>query len=643
MRSKLLRCALPLLGLLLTSCQCAAPDAGLPAGSSCDDAQQCAGDLVCDPEASECAAVPCESDADCGRGAICAAGGACASNVAGGPCTLSEDCVAGETCRDESCALPGAAGSPCERADDCAAGLVCPLAGSVCSADVPCAAHDLCGPGAYCDDGTCAPGCGGLGCDQVSCVGGGTTSISGVVQIPAGNLPLPGAVVYVPTAPLAPMAQGASCERCDGELSGVPLVRTETNIKGEFTLPNMPVGQDIPVVVQVGKWRRQITIPAVAGCADSPVADTLTRLPRNRDEGDIPKIALTTGGADALECLLRKLGLDDSEFTLPSGAGRVNLFNGRNGTDRFANSLGGEPFTRARDWWNDLDNLAAYDIVLHSCEGRQDAGNKSTAARQALQDYADLGGRVFLSHWHNIWLEDGPAAFRSVASWDHQSRPPDPVTGYIDTSFDKGRALADWMYEVEGSSTPGELDIAAGRRTLEAVDASLAQRWIHIAPAGQESVQYFSFNTPVGAEETQQCGRVVFSDIHVSSGDNSSSNHPFPAGCTSDALTPQEKALVFMLFDLASCIVPDGELCVPATCAVDECGVRPNGCGGSLECGLCPGEGCTDRCSNPCGNEACLLLPGGAGGQCGPCASSDDCCPGSLCSLATGECVPIGG
>ncbi|MBK7402707.1 MAG: hypothetical protein IPJ34_42385 [Myxococcales bacterium] len=53
--------------------------------------------------------------------------------------------------------------------------------------------------------------------------------------------------------------------------------------QGKFTLKNVPAGSDILLlVIQLGKWRRQVKIPSVKACVDNPHRSlTSPALPRN--------------------------------------------------------------------------------------------------------------------------------------------------------------------------------------------------------------------------------------------------------------------------------------------------------------------------------------------------------------------------
>lgn len=402
-----------------------------------------------------------------------------------------------------------------------------------------------------------APTCVNLECKQVSCPGGGTTRLTGTVFSPAGTLPLYNITVYVPNADLAPIPDGVTCDRC-GALSGSPLVMTTTDTQGRFVLENVPVGEGIPLVIVSGKWRRIVTLPTIEPCVDNALTDAgLTRLPRNKSEGSLPRIAISTGGADALECLVRKLGIDDAEFTTDLGEGRVHLYAGNGGTNKFSAGLGGADFTSSQSFWSSLANLERYDLVILSCEGNQNPNTKPPAAREALKAYTALGGRVFASHWHNVWVQMGPAPWPSTATFDFRS-DLDDITADIDTTFPTGMALATWLTNVVPGSTFGQIAISAAQHTVRAVDPALTTRWIYkdVTANGVPSVQYFSFNTPVEAPPEQQCGKFVLTDIHVSSGDDSAGNKPFPTGCTTTELTPQEKVLAFMLFEITGCLEP---------------------------------------------------------------------------------------
>ena len=434
-----------------------------------------------------------------------------------------------------------------------------------------------CGDGFKCTpDGRCVAEdeCVGLECNIVDCNAQGkvATTISGKVFAPNGTLPLFGVTVYVPNGTVDPFVEGATCARCDDEIPGAPLGTVFTNENGEFRLEGIPSGDNIPLVMTLGKWRRQIVIPRVESCTDTAVPASESRFPKNRTEGDIPKIAVSTGSADALECLIRKIGVDDSEIGTAGEPQRIHLYadpgsGGGQGANKFAD---GRNFADSKTLWGTVDALKAYDIAIFSCEGAQHAETKSQSDMDAVKAYADFGGRVFLSHWHNIWIEgatqdDGPntpqapSVWTSIAQWDDDADDNFQGADTIDTvNNPKGNAFASWMLAVQGSTVRGQVDIIndSGRKTARGVDNSKAERWVFFQDGNSQLPQNFQFTTPNEADLDKRCGKVVFSDMHVSAGRGSSSSSPgtpFPGGCVGD-LTAQEKALAFMFFDISSCV-----------------------------------------------------------------------------------------
>jgi hypothetical protein len=433
-----------------------------------------------------------------------------------------------------------------------------------------------------------ATGCVNLACNQVTCTGGGTTTITGKVYDPAGQNPLYNALVYIPNAPVQPFDDdaGVTCDQCSGTFaSGSPLVAAITDPSGSFTLENVPVDVPLPLVIQVGKWRRVVDLPAATRCTDNPITDVnKTRLPRNSSEGHIPQMAITTGGADPFECLLRKIGLDVSEFTLPSGKGRIHYYKAYAGTN--LDDAGG-PTPLSPSLWSDPAKLRTYDIVLFPCESTPNNNSKidggyaqTDAGYHNVEDYVNSGGRLFATHYSYTWLVNDPPLFSSVANWpinekDRNDRPgADPILlANVDTSFPKGQAFATWLVDVDASAEAGVLPINDWRHDVSSENKPPSQRWIYAdtrtayadaatadANAAGASVQHFTFNAPIeaGVDDAGaplQCGKVVFSDFHVSAGERQAGG--FPGECKMNPMTPQEKALEFMLFDLSACIQLD--------------------------------------------------------------------------------------
>ena len=437
--------------------------------------------------------------------------------------------------------------------------------------------------------------CVGLQCQQ-TCP---STTISGTVYDPAGINGLYNVYVYVPNAPLDPITDGPVCTQCQATASGSPVVAATTDATGKFTIPNAPVGANIPVVLQIGKWRRHLTVSNVAACVDNPQPDKSLRLPRIQHESspddNIPLIAMTNG-CDAAECFfLRRIGIDQSEFTDATGTGRVRLYLGYYGS-KFTGVT-----STASTLWTTPGEMMKYDIVFDACQcyplDRGGAGTTDIGYKNYLA-YLNAGGRAFATHYfYNFFTSpaqcgvapaysncQGQSPLPTVGAWlSNQSLAYAPQTNCpttsadsclnIDTGVPKGKALADWYKNNNAKIGPtwgpdayGYVGLADIRNDMGALDPALvtagtATPWLY-APGPYTfpknyDAYYFSINTPVGTNPATQCGRAIFSDVHLAGVPSGT----FPSYCEADPNTsdhaPNQLALEFLFFDLSSCVQDD--------------------------------------------------------------------------------------
>jgi hypothetical protein len=356
------------------------------------------------------------------------------------------------------------------------------------------------------------------------------TSISGKVFAPNGTLPLYNVTVYAPVSDPPPFPTGVQCGQCSTTLPGGAYASTSSDPQGNFKLEGIPAGTDVPIIITTGKWRRKLTVNTTA-CADTPIPDGTFRLPKNRTEGELPRIAIVDGGCDELSCVFGKLGIETAEFgTSSAGNTAVVFYNGVGG-----NAGGGNATTL----WGSLDEMKKFDLVVNSCEC--DVHNENKTSPDLLRQYADLGGRVLGSHFHYTWTRTLIPAWQGTATWmAGNGTAPD----IVDQSHPGGQALAQWLMAVGGSTMLGQITLGVKTPNASTVAAGTTS-WIK-SSGTPATTHYLSFNTPVGVMPENQCGKVVYAGMHVSNG-------TFP-GCTSGTFTPDEKAFAFLIFDLTTCI-----------------------------------------------------------------------------------------
>jgi hypothetical protein len=482
-------------------------------------------------------------------------------------------------------------------------------AGGSSSGHGPDGSQMMLGTGGGGDGSTSSGPCTGLACQQ-TCA---TTTVTGTVYDPANINPLYNVFVYIPNAPLLPIESGPTCTACQAPASGDPIASTSTAADGTFTLTNVPSGPNIPIVLQLGKWRRHLTISNVVSCQTNAQPDHELRLPQKQAESspddNIPLIAFTTG-CDGAECFFSgRIGLAESEFTGPTGTGRVHVYKSTHDDgQRFPGGSGS-----ADELWQTASEMMKYDIIFDACEcapyNRGGAGSTDIGYVNFL-NYLNAGGRVFTTHYfYNFYADvqecqqgilghfmnafcEGQAGLPTIGAWEGNQGIPgasssdcpnddslggagDAGTGAeclnIDTDVPKGVAFAQW-YQANNSKLMngggekygfvGLTDIREdmGEIASSIVSAGTATPWLYAGDlSGKYDAYYFSFNTPVAQPVASQCGRAIFSDVHLDDAPPAGGSFPnyCPNNPNASSHAPNELALEFLFFDLSSCVQND--------------------------------------------------------------------------------------
>jgi len=399
-----------------------------------------------------------------------------------------------------------------------------------------------------------------------------TTTISGTVYDPrttASSLPLPNVLVYVTTGPVAALPAGVQCLTTSDPTGVVGF--TYSAADGTFTIGDIPVNATYTVVIQAGKWRRQFSETVAAG----PLAGLALHMPSDHTQGDIPMIAIASGSVDAVECVLLDMGISPAEFTDDNASinagGHIHLYKGSasagaqiNGSTPNESVLMTTPAT-----------LNGYDVVMFPCQAGPNGQASVTNGPANLSAYANAGGRVFATHYSYAWLDSAApydSQFTGVANWTVNAEQQIPTgVGTVNTGFTDGATLAQWLQNANATlqGTSNQIDISTLRTDVGSVIAP-TQSWLTLNSGSYSGstgnpVMQMTFNTPVGAAASSQCGRVMYNDYHVynASSGGSSYNSALPNGQTFSqcsqqphTMTPQEEMLEYALFDLSSFVTP---------------------------------------------------------------------------------------
>lgn len=429
----------------------------------------------------------------------------------------------------------------------------------------------------------CFSGCASVTTAGDAGAGGCVTQVSGTVLAPNGVDPIPGALIYVTREQAPALPSEVRCEPCGqpGTEQLELLAQTQSGASGAFTLTltEDTIADTTALYIQKGRWRRRVEMVRPAACQRVTLDPRATRLPRDRSEGEIPSIAVGVGDYDAIECVLRHLGLAPREFSAPSGTGAVHLYDNtalRGGAPDPSATLLGLLLAPAR--------LRRYPMLLINCTDESQLALLDTpAVRANLLDYVAAGGRLYLSDWaYNllaqqprfadfVCFDDGgasclaPPVFQAAArglATSFTAQVPDNLSIEQAAVLGLSTFLGQPQISLDPAALPISMPLNGWALLREAgYDARYpALTWLRGRASGAQRPLTVSFDYPSPVlNASGACGRVLYTSPHTRERPPlpGPSERSFPGYCQS-GVTPQERTLEYLIFEVSACIPRPG-------------------------------------------------------------------------------------
>jgi hypothetical protein len=393
------------------------------------------------------------------------------------------------------------------------------------------------------------------------------TSVTGVVYAPNGVDPISGATIYTTASTPAPLSSLA-CEACAQQPMGSETF-THSDVNGNFTIVIPADAQYL--VIQLGHFRRIEPVSSFAMCQANALTPAQSRLPKNASEGDIPKIAVTTGSSDRTENVLLKLGLDPGSFDLYQGM--------TNATPGATCAIAGLSSCTMDKLLTSPSTMALYNIIVIDCRDNYEQmllGSGAIAQTTGnLLQFVQGGGRLYVDDESYEFEE---ATFPEAIAWEPNPTPGSSTPEINETAKEGSSPIGEVGVGGTGSypgtvTDPDMLKWLVARGAVPATGAVTLTQFLgewgvmnSIASSGTDWTNGKTYVTGSvawksgGAQQTgvrpltvsfdyhnlegTQCGRVLYTSYHTDSSTSS----------TSSTWTAQERILEYNLLNIGTCI-----------------------------------------------------------------------------------------